>query len=74
MTAFLACALCGILFVAIGVYALCAKKPVRFWAGVQTVQIPQENAKPYNRAVGKLWCGFGVVVSMLGPAAVRAAK
>lgn len=66
MRGFLIWALCGGLFVVIGIYALRAKKPVSFWANTQAVCIAQENGKAYNRAVGKLWCVFGAIFVLLG--------
>lgn len=61
---FIVVVLIGIFFEIIGLLAFHAKKPVGFWANAVTA--PIENVKAYNRAVGKLWCVFGVVFVLLG--------
>ena len=40
-------------------------KPVGFWANVK--ELPQVNdISGYNKAVGKLWCGYGAIIALLG--------
>ena len=40
-------------------------KPVGFWANVK--ELPQVNdISGYNKAVGKLWCGYGAAMVLLG--------
>ena len=56
----------GGLFAGYGVYAFFAKRtaPFGFWANAHVFQV--KDVKAYNRAVGKLWCVFGVVFILLG--------
>ena len=55
MIAFFIWLLIGIAFISYGVYAFFSKKAV-----------PVKNVRAYNRAVGRLWCVFGVVLALLG--------
>lgn len=54
----------GVLFICIGIYALCSKKPVGFWANAEMFEVT--DIKKYNHAVAKLFCVFGIVVILLG--------
>jgi len=62
------------LFIALGIYAFVCKKQVYFgfWAspfGIRThaeQNFPVNDLKAYNRAVGKLWIVFGIVLACLG--------
>lgn len=56
--------LVGFLFVGIGFSSFKAKNPVGFWANAKVV--PIDDVKSYNKAVGKLWCVFGIVLIFLG--------
>lgn len=60
---FAICVIVGLLFVGIGLSSFKAKGPVGFWSNVKTV--PIDDVKSYNKAVGKLWCVFGIVVIFL---------
>ncbi|MDE6846074.1 MAG: hypothetical protein K2J99_09945 [Lachnospiraceae bacterium] len=53
-------------FIVLGIYAMLSKKEVAFgfWANAKT--FPVEDVKGYNRAVGMLWCVFGVIFALLG--------
>lgn len=53
-------------FLVLGLYAFNSKKEVAFgfWANAEV--FPVNNIKAYNRAIGKLWCVFGVVFVGLG--------
>lgn len=53
-------------FVVLGIYSFLSKKEVAFgfWANAET--FPVNDVKAYNRAMGKLWCVFGVVLAVLG--------
>ncbi len=53
-----------VMFLGIGISSFKADKPVGFWANAKTPEI--EDVKAYNRAVGKLWCVFAVVLALLG--------
>lgn len=54
------------LFIVLGIYSFLSKKEVAFgfWANAET--FPVNDVKAYNRAMGKLWCVFGVVLAVLG--------
>ncbi len=54
----------GFLFIVLGIFSFFSKKAVGFWANVEMFQVT--NIKQYNRAVGKLFCVFGVVFIFLG--------
>lgn len=54
----------GLLFVGIGLWAFRAKEPVGFWANGKPPQV--SDLRGYNRAMGKLWCVFGVGFIVLG--------
>ncbi|MBE5801603.1 MAG: hypothetical protein E7319_04875 [Clostridiales bacterium] len=62
--AFLIWAAVGAGIVAAGIAALFARKPVGFWANVETP--PVSNVKKYNLAVGWLFIAFGAVFVLLG--------
>lgn len=53
-------------FILFGIYSFISKKEVAFsfWANAEV--FPVNNVKAYNRAVGKLWCVFGIVLAALG--------
>ena len=64
--AFIIWALMGVLFIAMGIYYLSSKKakPFGFWANAEVPSI--ENVKGYNRALGILWCVYGVLFMLIG--------
>ena len=66
MAAFIMWTLLGAAFVLYGIYASCSKKeqPFGFWANAKI--FPVRDVKAYNRAVGKLWIVFGIVLALLG--------
>lgn len=54
-------------FICYGIYLMLSKRevPVGFWANVK--ESPQvTDVKGYNRALGKLFCGYGIVFILLG--------
>ena len=61
LIAFVIWAIMGVLFIAMGIYDLNSKKakPFGFWANAEVA--PIEDAKGYNRALGILWCVYGVL-------------
>ena len=61
-------ALLGLLFIILGIYNLFSKaaRPFGFWANAETISIDPEKVKPYNRALGKLWIGAGILFIPLG--------
>lgn len=54
----------GLLFVGMGIYAFYAKSPMGFWANAKMFEVV--DVKKYNVAVGKLFCGYGIVFIILG--------
>lgn len=57
------CAL-GLLFIALGIYALFSNKAVGFWANAEMFGVT--DVKKYNRAMCGLFCAFGAVFILLG--------
>lgn len=66
IAAFLLWFLLGCAFICLGIYSVLSKKAVAFsfWANAEV--FPVNDIKAYNRAVGKLWCGFGTIFIILG--------
>lgn len=64
--AFVIWIIAGVLFICLGIYDILSKKakPFGFWANAETP--PVKDAKAYNRALGKLWCGYGAIFILLG--------
>lgn len=59
--------LMGFCFISFGIRLIIIKRniPAGFWANVK--ELPQvEDISSYNKAVGKLWCGYGAVMVLLG--------
>ena len=53
-------------FVIMGIYNFFSKKKSAFgfWANAKVFEVT--DVKAYNRALGKLWCVFGIVLALLG--------
>lgn len=66
MMAFLIWLIVSCAFIALGIYAYTAKKETAFGFWANAGMFPVENVRAYNRAVGKLWCVFGVVFAVIG--------
>jgi len=66
MAAFIGWAILGLFFVIWGIYMFFAKsaKPFGFWANAEVAEM--KDVKGYNRALGRLWCVFGVLLILLG--------
>lgn len=64
MLAFCIWELLGLCFAGLGVWCHIAKKQVHFWANVTTPQ--KQDVRGYNRAQGRLWCGYGAGFCLLG--------
>lgn len=64
--AFIIWAVIGVLFIVMGIYDWNSKKatPFGFWANAKTA--PIEDVKGYNRALGILWCAYGVLFTLIG--------
>lgn len=64
---FIIWALCGGVFIVIGIRAFSAKKPIGFWANVKAPSMDEiSDIRAYNRAMGKMWCIFGAIFILLG--------
>lgn len=50
----------------LGVSCFKSKKQVGFWSSSFPVKIAADKIQSYNRAVGKLWIGYGSVLCLLG--------
>ena len=66
MLAFILWTICGLIFVGMGIYDHHAKttRPFGFWANVKTAEV--KDVQAYNKALGKLFIGFGIVFILLG--------
>ncbi len=66
LIAFIIWAIMGVLFIVMGIYNLNSKKekPFGFWANAEVE--PIEDVKGYNRALGILWCVYGVLFTLNG--------
>ncbi len=64
LIAFIICAIMGVLFIVMGIYDFNSKKakPFGFWANAEVA--PIEDVKGYNRALGILWCVYGVLFTL----------
>lgn len=54
----------GVIFIGIGISSFCAKEPVGFWVNVKMCEV--NDTSNYNKAMGKLYCIFGIVFIILG--------
>ena len=64
MLGFIIWAIVGAIIIAFGIKALFAKKPVGFWANIETPKV--SDVKRYNRATGILFILYGVVFILIG--------
>ena len=64
--AFIIWTIVGVAFIVMGVYDINSKKQktLGFWANADVEQI--EDVKSYNRALGRLWCVYGVLFILIG--------
>lgn len=65
-TAFVIWGIIGVLFVIMGIYCFNTRKAKAFgfWANAELA--PIEDVKGYNRALGILWCVYGVLFTLVG--------
>ena len=63
MAGFIICAIVGCFFIGLGISSFFANRAVGFWANAKMFEV--NDIKGYNRAVGKLWCVFGIVFILL---------
>ena len=66
IAAFIIWSIMGLLFSVMGIYDINSKKekPFGFWANAEVG--PIEDVKGYNRALGILWCVYGVLFMLIG--------
>ena len=66
LIAFIIWAIVGVAFILMGIYDMNSKKekPFGFWANAEVGLI--EDVKGYNRALGILWCVYGVLFTSIG--------
>ena len=66
LAAFIIWTIMGLIFIVWGIYSIYAKnqKAFGFWANVPKFEVT--DVKAYNKALGKLWIGFGAVFIVLG--------
>ena len=64
--AFIIWTIVGVVFIVMGIYDMNSKKakPFGFWANAEVG--PIEDVKAYNRALGRLWCVYGVLFVLIG--------
>ena len=64
--AFIIWAIVGVFFIGMGLCVFHSKraKPFGFWANAETV--PIEDVKGYHRALGVLWCVYGILFVLVG--------
>ena len=65
LIAFVIWVIIGVLFIVMGIYDFNSKKakPFGFWANAEVA--PIEDVKGYNRALGILWCVYGVLFTLI---------
>ena len=66
LIAFIVWTIMGVLFIGMGIYDMNSKKekPFGFWANAKVG--PIEDLKGYNRALGILWCVYGILFILIG--------
>lgn len=66
MLAFIIWLILSLFFVAwgIAIYFSKSAKPFGFWANAAVAEM--KDVKGYNRALGKLWCVYGILLALLG--------
>ena len=64
MIAFIIFVVISLIFVAIGIKAFFAEKPMGFFSNAEMFEVA--DVKGYNHAVGILWCMYGIVMIILG--------
>ena len=56
------------LFIVMGIYCYCSKKakPFGFWANAEVFEVKDGKVREYNKALGRLWVVFGIILAVLG--------
>lgn len=58
--------ICAAIFAAIGIWALCRKSPMHFWAGSTVLPSQIRDVPRYNRANGIMWLVAAMVYTLGG--------
>jgi len=66
MTVYLLWLIFSMFFIFLGIRAILSKKETAFGFWANAKMFPVNNVKAYNRAVGILWCIFGIIFALLG--------
>ena len=64
--AFIIWVLIGFVFIGLGIYDMCSKRATTFGFWVNVKPFPVVDVKGYNKALGKLWIGYGIVLILFG--------
>lgn len=59
---------CSAFFTGLGLYAYTRKKPMWFWSGSVVTASEITDVRAYNRANGRMWIGFSLVLWMAAAA------
>lgn len=65
MLAFIICCLIGIGFIGLGIYSCFSKRETSFGFWANTAPLSVTDVKAYNKALGKLWCIYGIIFIIL---------
>ncbi len=66
MFEFILYSLIGAMFILLGIRSFFSKKEVAFGFWANAKMFPVNHVKAYNKAVGKLWCVYGILFILLG--------
>lgn len=68
MAAFIIWLAMAAFFVALGIYCHVSKKTKAFgfWANAETFEVKDGKVREYNKALGRLWIAFGIILALLG--------
>ena len=67
LIAFVIWVIIGVLFIVMGIYDFNSKKSKTFRFFGQNAEVaPIEDVKGYNRALGILWCVYGILFTLIG--------
>jgi len=57
---------CGAIFIGIGIYSICKKTPIHFWAGTSVKSDEIKDIRAYNKANGIMWISYGSTFVLAG--------
>lgn len=64
MIGFVIWAVVGVIIICLGIRAYLSRKVVGFWANIKPISV--NDIRGYNRAVGKLFVIYGVILTVMG--------